>query len=43
MALFKRHEERRDDPVRYRMQEKIFSIGDDYCAVTACLERMSHE
>jgi uncharacterized protein YxjI len=30
MALFKRHEERRDDPVRYKLQEKIFSIGDDY-------------
>src|SRR5215472_9821935 len=30
MALFKRHEERREDPVRYKLQEKIFSIGDDY-------------
>jgi uncharacterized protein YxjI len=30
MALFKRHEERREDPVRYKLQEKLFSIGDDY-------------
>jgi uncharacterized protein YxjI len=30
MALLRRHAEHRDDPVRYKMQEKIFSIGDDY-------------
>jgi uncharacterized protein YxjI len=30
MALFRHREERREEPVRYRMQEKIFSIGDDY-------------
>jgi uncharacterized protein YxjI len=30
MALFRHREERRDEAVRYKMQEKIFSIGDDY-------------
>jgi uncharacterized protein YxjI len=30
MALFRHREERREEPVRYRMQQKIFSIGDDY-------------
>jgi uncharacterized protein YxjI len=30
MALFKRHEERKDEPVRYKLLEKMFSIGDDY-------------
>jgi uncharacterized protein YxjI len=30
MALFRHHEQRREDAVRYKMQEKIFSIGDDY-------------
>jgi uncharacterized protein YxjI len=30
MALLRHREERRDDAVRYQMQEKIFSIGDDY-------------
>jgi uncharacterized protein YxjI len=31
MALFRRHEEGRGaEAVRYRLQEKLFSIGDDY-------------
>jgi uncharacterized protein YxjI len=30
MALLRRHEERPSDPVQYKLQEKIFSIGDDY-------------
>jgi uncharacterized protein YxjI len=30
MALFRHREEQREDAVRYKMQEKIFSIGDDY-------------
>jgi len=31
MGLFRRHEDRRSDSaVRYKMQQKIFSIGDDY-------------
>ncbi len=30
MALFRHREERREEAVRYKMQEKIFSIGGDY-------------
>jgi uncharacterized protein YxjI len=30
MALLRRHEQGQGDSARYRMQEKIFSIGDDY-------------
>jgi uncharacterized protein YxjI len=30
MALFRHREERREEAVHYKMQQKVFSIGDDY-------------
>jgi uncharacterized protein YxjI len=30
MALFRRHEEDRAEATHYKLQEKLFSIGDDY-------------
>ncbi len=30
MALLRHREERREEAIRYKLQEKIFSIGDDY-------------